>query len=211
MIQTRLFRLVISIASVKGKDSGIWEFVEDKMKCTVPTYFKNILEECGFTNGMTIASIDDNDITYLEDEVKNGNVFKYFEDAKGMNVLEGSNKTEKNFEFIRGHKNFLLAITDFLKSHLEKNGPESFFLQASTHKKPVKAPTKVDDEKLRFPLKRKKVDMDASVETTSQVNRQENNVSDLSDEMKKHRRVIFTKCIKALFALPPDLLNVVSL
>lgn len=86
---------------------------------------------------MTIASIDEEDIKYFEEEVKNGNVSKHFENVKEDDVLEGSNKIRTNFEFTRGHVKFLIAIRDFLKNHLDKHGPDSFALEKGINENPV--------------------------------------------------------------------------
>lgn len=90
------------------------------MKCTVPPYFENVLRACGFENGFAIASIEDEDVKYFEEEVRNGNVSKYFQREKEINILDGSTKTEANFEFTRGHKKFLLYIRDFLKNYFKQ-------------------------------------------------------------------------------------------
>lgn len=107
----------------------MWVFVEAKLKCAIPSYFKNVLTACGYDNKITIASIDENDLQYFEQEVRNGNVSQYFECIDEFNILEGSTKTVESFEFTRGHKKFLLLIRDFLKHHLKETGPDSLTLQ----------------------------------------------------------------------------------
>lgn len=49
----------------------IWTFIEDKLKDPVPAYIKNILKCCGYNNGISIATIEDTDIKYFEQEVRN--------------------------------------------------------------------------------------------------------------------------------------------
>lgn len=95
----------------------VWLLVEAKLKCTVPAYFKNVLQACGYDNRITIASIEEDDLQYFEQEVRNGNVSKYFAGIDKLNILDGSTKTVENFQFTRGHKKFLLYIREFLKHH----------------------------------------------------------------------------------------------
>lgn len=122
--------LVLIIVSISRKMFiEVWDFVEKKMKCTVPMYFKNILEACGYENAITIATIEDEDIQYFESEVRNGNVTKYYLGTAVVNILEGSTRTEANFEFTRGHKKFLRMISDYLKSYLAQNASDSVILE----------------------------------------------------------------------------------
>lgn len=101
-------------------------FIEQKIKTPIPSYFKYVLKACGFNNGLTIASIDDEDIQYFEQEIRNGNVSAYYKNAHGLEVLDGytlsSTKSTTNFEFTRGHIKLLLYIRDFIKKWLEENG-----------------------------------------------------------------------------------------
>ncbi len=87
---------------------------------------------CGFNNGITISSIDDEDLQHFVNEVKNGNVSEYFSKLIGntADVLQGSMKTKDDFEFSRGHLKFLKAIVEFLKKYGEENGWDSFSIQS---------------------------------------------------------------------------------
>lgn len=87
------------------------------MKNPVPSYLKNILRACGFNTGTIIADIDDDDMEYFESEVRNGNVKKYFEKEKDVDVLKGSTRDAEYFEIPRGHKRYILIIRDFLKNY----------------------------------------------------------------------------------------------
>lgn len=196
-----------------GKDNDIWSFVENKLKCPVPAYFKNVLKVCGYSNGLTIASIGEDDIQYFEEEVKNGNVSKYFKDVEKMNdnqILEGSTKPAEKFEFIRGHRKFLMTIRDLVKNHLDKNGPDSFAVEALPSKKsaPKEPKKKTDDEKIRFAhRKRKLVDPD-EVNLPEKLTKDSSEV--ISEDMKRHRIVLFKKGIKSLQKYTLDLFNEVS-
>lgn len=104
----------------------IWTFIEDKLKDPVPAYIKNILQYCGYNNGISIATIEPNDIEYFTQEVRNGNVINHFRPIAGENVLEGSTRTIANFEFSRGHLRQLMFIVNFLKKYIEENGTDCF-------------------------------------------------------------------------------------
>lgn len=92
-----------------------------KINCKhpVPSYFKNVLKACGYNNGLTIASIEEEDIAYIESEVRNENVTEYFvelEQLEERDVLEGSTKNKDNFVFTLGPKKFLMFIVNYLKT-----------------------------------------------------------------------------------------------
>lgn len=107
----------------------------------MPAYFKYILKYCGFENGISIAKIDDNDIPYFIQEVKNENVSNYFQPLIGnQNVLEGSNKTTENFEFSRGHLKYLMYIVRFLKNYVDENGVDCFSLEQPPKCNGIKRP-----------------------------------------------------------------------
>ncbi|XP_037035616.1 uncharacterized protein LOC119073857 isoform X2 [Bradysia coprophila] len=100
------------------KFDEIWAYIESELKTPVPTYFKYILSYCGFNNAVSIASIDDDDISHFVKEVRKGNVSKYFRPLIGdRDVLEGSTQTVENFEFTRGHLKYLKHIVMFLKEN----------------------------------------------------------------------------------------------
>lgn len=93
----------------------------------MPPYFKYVLKCCGYNNGYSISTIDDDDIKHFIDEVRNGNVSNFFQPKlKEEDVLEGSSKTKDNFEFSRGHLKFLKSIVKFLEKHIAENGTDSF-------------------------------------------------------------------------------------
>lgn len=179
----------------------IWTFVEAKLNCKVPVYIKNILEVCGYTNGMSIACIEEDDFEYFEGEVKNGNVSEYFGDGK--DVLDGSNKKKEDFEFVRGHRKFVLAIRDLIKTHIDENGPDSLILEAKTSNETV-SKEKVNEEKNGLSRKRKNSSND--VHAKAKVNIKCPEVI-TEDDMRKHRKVIYTKAIKSLVSETPHLFN----
>lgn len=111
-------------------DDIIWSFVEAKLNTPIPAYFKNVLNVCGYNNGISISFIEDEDIKYMENEVRNGNVGNSLNGAhtEAHDFLEGCTKSEENFEFVLGHKKFLLAIANFLRKYIADNGVDSLTL-----------------------------------------------------------------------------------
>lgn len=121
-----------------AKFDEIWTFLEEKLKDPVPAYIKNILNYCGYNNGISISTIEDNDIQYFIQEVRNGNVVNHFKPLIGeKNVLEGSTKTMQNFEFSRGHLKHLMFIVNFLKKFIEDNGSDCFSKTNYGTKRPI--------------------------------------------------------------------------
>lgn len=97
------------------------------MKVAIPSYMKYILEYCGYDNCHTIATIEENDLEYFKNEVKEGKVTNFFEAKIGpKNVLEGSSKSVDDFEFSRGHQKLLMAVVKLVKENLNENGVDSF-------------------------------------------------------------------------------------
>lgn len=105
----------------------IWSFIEQKLQTPVPPYFKYVLKYCGYENGVSIASIDDVDIKYFVEKVRNGDVINYYKSKLAdKDVLKGSVKNMENFDFSLGHRKFLMYIVTFLKNHIEEHGNDSF-------------------------------------------------------------------------------------
>lgn len=94
---------------------------------------------CGYNNGITIAAIGDEDIQYMENEVRNGNVTKYFANIAEEKVLEDCTKSAKDFTFTMGHKKWLMAIVNFLKMYIEENGPDSLIVGKALERAPKKS------------------------------------------------------------------------
>lgn len=95
-----------------------------------------MLKYCGYESGISIATIDNTDIQYFVSQVRNGNVSNHFKPFIGeKDVLEGSNKTEENFEFSLGHIKQLMYIVSFLKKHIEDNGRDSFSMERASESK----------------------------------------------------------------------------
>lgn len=158
------------------------------MNTSVPTYIKNILHVCGYNNGISIASIREEDFEYLETEVKNGNVTKYFVGKEAKEVLEGSTKDVD--EFTRGHKTFLRSIIDFLKNHMKENGPDSF----KPNKKPMKTPKK-----------------NCKITNRSTVTLNESPGGLAESDLNVHRGMLICKTMMSLINLTPELYAMVSL
>lgn len=81
---------------------------------------------------MSIACIEEEDIEYFESEVRNGNVSKFFGNEE--KALKGSNQKLDDFEIVRGHRKFILAMRDILKAHMNEHGPDSFTLEVQKEK-----------------------------------------------------------------------------
>lgn len=157
-----LYCWFFNIYNLIEKSDEIWLFIEDKLNASVPTYIKNILGVCGYNNAIFIAAMADEDLEYCQAQVRNGNVSKIF---VGKEVLEGCSRKKDDFEFVLGHKKFLMAIVDFMKTHLKENGPGSFGLQskkcaklgAKSSKKNLEEKAKKSaSQKLDVPLRKKK-------------------------------------------------------
>ncbi len=179
----------------------IWTFIEEKLNTTVPPYLKYILKYCGFNNGISIASIDDEDIEHCVREVKNGNVGKYYESLVGeKDVLEGSLKTTANFEFSRGHIKFLKSIVEFLKKHAEQNGPDSF---VTTKKKKIAKNKKTDAPSA---LKKKvKYSHNNNMRSPLEIS------SGMKEDVGRHTKILCNKLTTTLKSLTPKLYGKVSL
>lgn len=87
------------------------------MNCLVPAYIINVLTACGYDSSISKSSIEDDDVRYLEEQVRNGNVSKCYDRMGAINILDGSTKSESNFEFSRGHRKFLIFISNFMKNN----------------------------------------------------------------------------------------------
>lgn len=184
----------------------IWKFIEKSLGCEIPTYIKNVMEVCGFDNAMTIAAIDEDDIGYFETEIKNGNISKHFESVE--EALKGSNKSEeKDFQFVRGHKKFILKIRDLMKSCVSKNGSESFVVESDKSEETSQAPEKEAGE-IRLSRKRKNLPEVAGAKSKVKIECPEF-ISE--DEMMKHRNVIFTKFMTSLQSETPHMLKEVRI
>lgn len=114
----------------------IWTYVENKLNISIPLYIKNVLSYCGYDNFHTISSFEENDLEYLTTEVRKGGIVKYFHNEYGRkNALQGSTKTEQNFEFSRGHQKLILAIVNLVKKNLNENGVDAFLVKIPKPKK----------------------------------------------------------------------------
>lgn len=164
--------------------------MEKNINCTVPAYFKNILKACGYENAITIASIEEEDVQYFEEEVRNGKVSKYYEGMGAINILDGSTKTEANFEFTRGHKKFLIFISNFLKKYSKENASDS-----------VKLPLKKTSEK-----KFKKMSNDLSPTCNIKLpNKKQKDFHDSNTnrDMNLHQDILTCKVIMSLIHTTP--------
>lgn len=96
----------------------------------MPAYIKYVLKACGYENGISISTIENEDIQYFVEEVKNRNVSNYFKSIlRETDILEGSKKTVENFVFSHGHIKLLMYIVRFIKNFIEENGPNSLSIE----------------------------------------------------------------------------------
>lgn len=179
--------------------NSIWTFVEAKINCKVAVYIKNILEVCGYTNGISIACIDEDDFKYFEDEVKNGNVSAYFGD--GNDVLEGSNKKKRILNLFEAIENSSWRS----ETHIDENGPNSLTLEAKTNNETV-SKEMVKEQIIGIGVSRKRKNSTKYVHVKAKVNiKCPEEITE--DDMRKHRKVIYTKAIKSLVSETPHLFN----
>lgn len=86
---------------------------------------------CGYNNGISIGLIENEDIEYIESEVRNGNATKSLASTEEQTFLEGCTKDKKNFQFTMGHRKFLMSIVNFLKTYSADHGLNSFICEQS--------------------------------------------------------------------------------
>lgn len=67
---------------------------------------------------------------YVRSEVRKGGITNYFSNEIGIeNCLHGSNKSEQNFEFSRGHRKLLMVIVKLVKQNFDENGLDAFIAE----------------------------------------------------------------------------------
>lgn len=188
---------MISLCAL-AKFDEVWSFIEEKMKNPVPIYIKYILNYCGYNNGISISTIDEDDIKHFVNEVRNGNVCNYFKPILGdTDVLEGSTKKIEDFEFSRGHQKYLMSIVTFLRSYIEQNGPDIT----------VKSSSKKSLRSKRVPRKRrdsflsKRLSTNKSVVDIGQNFRLNNELSSENskdDSIQNQKSTLITKMLSSL-------------
>lgn len=70
--------------------------------------------------------IEKEDIEYMEAEVRNGNATKALANTEERSFFEGCAKEKENFEFVMGHRKFLMSIVNFLKTYAAEHGRDCF-------------------------------------------------------------------------------------
>lgn len=112
------------------KSMDIFLFIEKKLNTGVPVYIKNILKYCGYDNCHALATIDDADLEYFADEVRNGGVNNFYHGKiSAETIMEGCTTSVENFVFSRGHLQLLKAIVKIVKETLEIHGADGFLLK----------------------------------------------------------------------------------
>lgn len=170
------------------------------------------MQACGFNNGITIALIDEDDIEYFVDQVRNGNVMKFFNSNEEKNILEGMAVTAPKFEFSRGHKKLLWSIVKFLKTHVEENGPNNFILEVAPKKKTSKSTTKNPVRRIAISSRKRKISpVDPLVESAIAESVLERPFEEpLDDVIKKHKSILLNRAVAALRGITPAMFAQVS-
>lgn len=190
-----------------GNFDLIWLFIEEKLNWPVPNYIKYVLSYCGYSNGITIAAINDDDIDYCVKEVRKGNVIDYYSKKEpNIDVLEGCTKTAENFEFSRGHLRYLMDIVEMLKDHIKENGIDSFNVEEEkSHKKPInkkaqhKKPT-VSKKKIKYSTGTK----NNSLLLQSYRKQQPSKSNYGETPMERHMHILVSKMLKSLRKHTPE-------
>lgn len=176
----------------------IWSFVEERFD-EVPPYIKYILSYCGYNNGTSIATIDDDDIQHFVSEVRNGNVTSYYKGIfKEKNVLEGSTTSTEEFEFRRGHLKHLICIVKFLKKHAEENGPNSFTITKQKKKSKTKKPDRKVSSAPRKRIQYSQIDESLPV------------ASGVESDIEKQKNILIPKMLYSLKTHTPKMYAEVS-
>lgn len=179
------------------------------MKTPVPKYFKYVLKYCGYDNAISIASIVEDDIEHFVSEVRNGNVAKYFKSINAeteaeTDILEGSMRTIKTFEFSRGHIKFLMSIAMFLKTYIEKNGPHSCTMEVDVNTKKRMKNKKLENKATFVPKKKK-------ISTATNAEQVVDTLKNMEIPMvAKHQSILIKKMLTSLQQKTPRLYAEVS-
>lgn len=198
-ILLKFFCKLFSVNQVSETFDEIWSFIENQFQTPVPPYFKFVLKYCGYENGVSIATIDNDDIKYFVEEVRNGNVINHFKSKFGdKDFLEGSTKNMDNFDFSRGHKKFLMCIVTFLKNHIEEHGIDSFSRPLNSNfgiKRPSQQSAGAPPKRLKQPNPR----LDPS-----------GKVSVPYEDLRKQEDILIKKTITSLISYVPEIYVKVS-
>lgn len=152
-----------------------------------------MLHYCGYENGVSIASIDNDDVDDIISKVRSGKVTQYFESKLAdKDVLEGSNKNFENFDFSRGDREFLMHIVTFLKDHIEEYGIDS--LSSSNSKSGVKRPVQQSAGPPPKRLKASNTPLDQSEKIP---------VGIPHEDLSKQKDILISKTITSLITYAP--------
>lgn len=180
------------------------------MCISIPSYIKYILEYCGYNNFHAIATIEESDLEYFKNEVREGKVTNFFEGKIGTrDTLEGSSKSVENFEFSRGHQKLLMAIVKLVKENLDEKGVESFsqeLLIPTKRKTENKTQKTIHSKKQKFEAN-EDTKLDRSIEPSSFGSSTHEN-SDI--QLKNHRSTLIKKMVLSLINHAPETFASVS-
>lgn len=184
----------------------------------MPPYIKNVLRFCGYDNCHSIAEITDDDFEYFHDQVRKGNIKKFFEelpDEGVTDIMRGSTcsiETVEHFEISRGHQKFIKTIAKLVKEYLEKSGVDIFSASPKSKKKSnlkngFGGPTK--KQKRSGPLPNSG-DGDASGESSSRHHARSVEPSNES-LLEDHKKLLVAKAVSILMNVTPELYKKVSI
>lgn len=209
-------------ASIVPVMDDIWNFIEEKLNTPVPHYFKTVLSVCGYSNGISISLIGDEDLQYIEKEVKNGNVEKALNGVE--DYLKGCTKNAANFEFVLGHRKFLLAIAGYLSKYIAENGAESISstdkhsdIKKKNKRGPPTQPSKGTREKKPVLPSRKRVGKNdprvkplVEYAMSTKLHLQQRSSTVPPEVLQEHRQVLLERMIGCLIRLTPKLFKEVG-
>lgn len=191
----------------------IWNMVERNMKVQIPPFIKYVLKFCGYENCHTISTIEEDDFEYFEFKVREGGIIEFYQDKiSEKDMFEGSTKTLKDFEIVRGHRKLLMAIVKVVKEKLDKNGVDGLFVVTPKRKKKNKIAEKSTAENI-VPVRRKKQKFSPSEllndddEKLTEIKEERNDQCDPSIE--HHKRVLFLKALSCLKNHSPEMYEIV--
>lgn len=121
--------------------------------------------------------------------------------------MDGCTKTEADFEFVLGHKKFLLAIVKFLKKHLAENGVDSFSVDKKHSKNVVTK--KAAEKKIGFTIAKKVVKLDPLVEyaIATELEFQPESSKVPQAILTEHRKVLLKKALNSMGRIAPKLFD----
>lgn len=215
------------VSLITEEYNEIWVYVEKNMKILIPKYIKCILTYCGYNDCHTIATIEETDLGYFINEVRQGKVTNFFRKLGINNALEGSTKSAENFEFSRGHQKLLMIVVGLVKQNLNDYGADIFTaeltkMNKNTRKNKTKDSTKdylprTTNGRTNKPMKETKLTMPTII-TLDRAEVSQNDlflkpyqkICVLHEDIIKHQTTLLTKAVSSLSIHTPKMYQEVS-